>query len=47
MKNKLMAVLVITFGLLSIPVCGNDATAALILFVIGICGLLSKEEGMT
>lgn len=40
-----MAALVIVLGLLSIPICGNDATAAVILIVIGTCGLFSKEKG--
>lgn len=44
MKNKLMAALVIALGLLSIPICGGDATAAVILLVIGICGFLTKGE---
>lgn len=44
MKNKLMAALMIALGLLSIPICNGDATAAVVLIVFGVCGFLTRGE---
>lgn len=45
MTDRLLGLALIILGIVSIPVCGNDGTAAALLVPIGILGLIIPADG--
>lgn len=45
MTNKLCGIILIIMGIISIPICDYDATAAVFIILVGILGLIIPTDG--